>query len=204
MSLHPLVLLLQLAHLLQEAPQPGVQSPHGVSGVLQQVHGCLRKHIPTFSSCAAALAPPSRPEGSEKLPDVHKSGDMNKQRSPQTFHRPVGFTRSQRRILDKHLPTDAREKHEAVRQEGRMYLPCRAELVHPSLQLIHIPVKKRKVLVNTFPLSVFHSASATSSFKTVIRQPAIICFLQSGGPGVGFLPHTHLPPDSVGVGRAVG
>lgn len=65
--LHPAVVLLQLAHLLQEAPQPGVQSPHGVSGVLQQVHGRLRKHIHTFSGRLTA-SPPSRPEGSENYP----------------------------------------------------------------------------------------------------------------------------------------
>lgn len=49
LSLQLLVVLLQLVHLLQEAPQPGVQAPHGVRGVLRQVHGRLREHIRTFS-----------------------------------------------------------------------------------------------------------------------------------------------------------
>lgn len=49
LSLQLVVILLQLVHLLQEAPQPGVQAPHGVRGVLRQVHGRLPRHIRTFS-----------------------------------------------------------------------------------------------------------------------------------------------------------
>lgn len=77
LSLQLLVVLLQLVHLLQEAPQPGVQAPHGVRGVLRQVHGRLREHIRTFSRRTPALAlplsqptrrSPIRPEGSENRP----------------------------------------------------------------------------------------------------------------------------------------
>lgn len=44
--------LLQLVHLLHEGLQPSVQVPHGVTGVLQQVHGALG----VFTALVAVVA----------------------------------------------------------------------------------------------------------------------------------------------------
>lgn len=77
-----------------------------------------------------------------------------------------------------------------------MHLPCQAGLFHHSPQLIHIPFffLKKKRWSALFPLSVFHSSAAPTSFKAVIFREGL--FLTIGQQGLVPLPHTHLGPDS--------